>query len=277
LNLVAQNKVFEIYEIKDSFNKKLVKKNYYDNKGNLKIEEFFDFKAFGAKGRRNGKIEYKYKNNKLIEIFYSDPSNGDTAKTIMKYRFNFIITRTKDLITESKIKKGLIYGYGTPNGCLVPPEAMDYYKIWAYRLHKKTINKNHRKVKEYVYFESGTNPHNYEFKYDSNNRLIEEQEFSRRTNILDWNRTVVYTDDKVISTRQFFITYWNKIPATEVETNFLDKFGRIIKIERLNMKDVESCIIINKFDENGNLVVEELYDNNNQFIRKHLILYETPN
>ena len=134
--------------------------------------------------------------------------------------------------------------------------------------------KQNRKKKEYIYFDYGTNSHNYEYQYDSMGRLVEEKKIIRRVNNLAWKKTFEYQKDRLIILREFFITYWDKIPPIERETQFFDENNKITKIERSNMKDIENGTILKKYDEKGDSVIEEYYDVFGKFVRKHIIIFQ---
>lgn len=267
-------KVYEIDYSKDLLRKKLVKEVIFDKQERIKLETFYNYKPFGSQWNKSGQTEYEYENERLVEVLFNDPGSGDTIRTTYKYKGNKVLILQEELVEESKLKKGLVYGDGTPNGCIVPPEALEYYKKWVTRLKKKVIFNKGKKEKEFILFSYRTNSYNLEYKYDNRGRLIEEVSIGRKTEALNWKRQYSYKGDSIQIEREFFITYWDKIPPTEKETKILDKEGRIIEILMSNMKDKEDCKILKEFRSNGNLIEEKLYTPDGELKRKHVYEYQ---
>jgi len=268
--LFSQSRIQRVYEIRlteDSIQKKLIQENIKNESGKIIIEKLYGIKPMGNKWERNGEVKYKYDKGKLVERFYSNPVKGDTIVTYYQYRGRKVIIRKKELITESKIKDGLVYGGGTPNGCVVPPEALDYYKVWLTRQKKKSIYKKGRKEKDKVTFDYRTNPNNVEYLYDLRGRLQLEKQISRHTKKPNWIRTYRYFEDRIEIKRKFFIEYWSKIPPSENEIHYLDKENRVVKIEMKNMKDKEDCIIEKEYNDKGEIQKEKLFTFDKELLR----------
>jgi hypothetical protein len=272
----GQNLLTEIVEINpniDSLNNKLVKKYHYDSENKLISETNLYFQALDSKNRSYGQWDYFYNNNKLKKSLYTNRVEGDTICIEYKYFGNIIKINKKELITESKVKDGLVYGDGTPNGCIVPREALDFYKIWVTRLNKKVKYNKGKIIREIVNFDYKTNPYILKFYYSKNGLLEKTININKRTNELIWEEIYTYSENSIVRTREYFIKYWNKIPPKENEVKHIDNNGNVVKIDLKNSKDGQDGIIYNSY-KNGLLTEQELFDQNNKLIRKLLYKYK---
>lgn len=271
----GQLNVQEIIEINptvDSLNKRTVKTFKYDEKGNLIEENLKSFQPLNSKYRTSGKWLHEYENERKVQSLFTERPEADTIKITYKHHGNTVKTKKEELITESKIKEGLVYGDGTENGCIVPPEALDYYKVWVTRQKKKTKFKKGKIIKEIIHFDHRTNPHRLEYFYNDEGRLTEILNTNRKTKEVIWKEQYSYSSDALIRTREYFITYWGRIPPQEQEINYLDKDGNILKTVLTNSKDRQDGIIKYNY-KNGLLESAELVDGDGDTIRKHLYKY----
>lgn len=271
----GQSKVQEIIEVNpttDSLNNKVVKSFQYDEHGNLIVETFNNFQPLDSKYRTSGKWLHEYEGNRKVQSLLIERIDADTLKETYKHRGNTTKFKRKELITKSKIKEGLVYGDGTENGCVVPPEALEYYKVWVTRQKKKIKFKKGRIIKEIIYFDHRTNPHRLDYFYDEEGKLIKILNTNRKTKQRIWEEQYNYSSDSITRTRKYFITYWDKIPPQEQEIQYLDKVGNVEKVILTNSKDRQDGII--KYDfKNGLLISAELVDTNGETIRKHVYKY----
>lgn len=271
-------KLIEIIELNpnvDSLNNKIVKSYYYDSIGNLISVKLNNFQNLDSKYRSKGRWIYSYKKDKLIQSILIEQDKGDTIQENYRYFGNTIWLTKKELVTESKVKDGYPYGDGTPNGCIVPPEALEFYKKWVVRLKKKTIFKKDKPIKEQIYFDYRTSPHKLKYEYNKNGDLVKIINTNRRTKQLIWIENYKYSKDSIVRTRDYFITYWDKIPPSEYEVKYLDLNGLIIKTVLQNSKDRFDGIIENQY-ENGLLKNQTLFDLKGELIRKLEYKYKMP-
>lgn len=271
-------KLIEIIELNpsvDSLNNRIVKSLGYDSIGNLISVKLNAFQNLDSKYRSYGQWNYNYKKDKLTQSMLIARDKGDTI--LLKYRHlgNSSWLKKRELVTRSKVKDGLEYGDGTPNGCIVPPEALEFYKVWVTRLKKKTIYKKDNPIKEQIYFDHRTNPHKLKYEYSKNGDLVKIINTNRRTKKLIWEENYSYSKDSIVRTRKYFITYWDKIPPTEYEVDYLDSKGLITKTVLKDSKDRFDGIIENQY-ENGLLKTQTLYNLNGELIRKLEYKYKMP-
>lgn len=258
-------RTYEVVNSSDSLKRTLVRELVKDQNDNVYEENLSGYIPVGGKKPQYAKIVNKYERNRIIEKLYTNKS--DTIITSYKYKRNRMILERKELIEESNIKDGLEYGDGTPNGCVVPPEALEYFKVWVNRRNQKSILKNGKKQKDLVYFNYGTNSHNIDYSYDSKDRLVLEKNTSRDVDQVNWIRSYRYEPDKITIKRKFYIEYWNKIPPTEKTINHLNSQQQVVRIEMSNMKDKEDSIITFHYDNDGNLTEQKWFDSKGELIR----------
>lgn len=273
-----ERKLIEIIELNpsiDSLNNRIVKSFDYDSVGNLISVKLNDFQNLDSKYRSNGHWIYRYKKGKLIQSMLIERDKGDTILHQHSHFCNSTWLTKKELLTRSKVKDGLEYGDGTPNGCIVPPEALEFYKVWVTRLKKKTISKKGKPIKEQIYFDHRTNPHKLKYEYNKNGDIVKIINTNRRTKQQIWEENYIYSKDSIVRTRDYFITYWDKIPPSEYEVNYLDSSGLITKTVLKDSKDRFDGIIENQY-KNGLLKTQTLFDLNGELIRKLKYRYKMP-
>jgi len=267
--------IIEINPSIDSLNNRTVKSLDYDSIGNLISIKLNYFQTLDSKYRTKGQWIYIYKKDILIQSMFIERDNGDTIQQNYKHFGKIIWLTQKELITESKVKDGFEYGDGTPNGCIVPPEALEFYKKWVIRLKKRTISNKNGPIKEQIYFDHRTNPYKLKYKYNKNGDLAKVINTNRRTKQLIWEENYKYSKDSIVRTRDYYITYWDKIPPSEYEVKYLDSNGFITKIVMKNSKDKFDGIIENQYEE-GLLKSQTLFDLNENMIRKLIYKYKFP-
>jgi YD repeat-containing protein len=273
-----ETKLIEIIELNpsvDSLNNRIVKSFDYDSIGNLISVKLNHFQNLDSKYRSNGHWIHKYKNNKLLKSMLIERDKGDTILHNYKHFGNSTWLTKKELVTRSKVKDGFEYGDGTPNGCIVPPEALEFYKVWVTRFKRKTISKKDKPVKEQIYFDHRTNPHKLKYEYNKKGNLVKIINTNRRTKQLIWEENYSYSKDSIVRTRQYFITYWDKIPPTESEVDYIDSKGLVTKTILKNSKDRLDGIIENIYEE-GLLKTQTLFDLNEELIRSLEYKYGMP-
>jgi hypothetical protein len=257
----------------DSLNNRTVKAFEYDSLGNLTKESLTGFKPLGSKYRSTGTWIYKYENSQISNKLLINRPDADTISMTYDYSGSKVRIKRDELITESKIKDGLVYGDGTENGCIVPPEALEFYKIWVKREDRKIFYKNEKKQKEHVYFSYKTNPYNLIYEYSDDGILIKLDQINRNTGMSNWTERYIHNADTVVRTREYFITYWGKIPPKEIETTYFNSDGQPIRTIIKNSKDGEDGVITSEYQK-GLLISQEWQDLEGTKIRKLEYRYE---
>ena len=275
--IYAQNKVRKIVEFNvliDTLNNKTVKTFEYDKNGNLIKEDYKNFKPLNSKYRNTGTWMYEFDKGKIEKSYKINRPEKDTLFVEYKYQGNRIKINTKELVTRSKLNDSIIdkYGFGSEYGCIIPPEDLEFYKVWIEREDKKIIRKNGKVIKEKIYFNHKTNPYNLIYEYDLNGRISKLTQINRKTKKVNWKENYVYNEKSIIREREYFIEYWNKIPPKELEIKYYDVNDKIIRIELTNSKDyVDGIIEINY--NNGLISKKTLIDKNGNSIREHKYIY----
>ena len=130
----------------------------------------------------------------------------------------------------------------------------------------------HRPIKIKAPYEYGNEPRTWEFKYDNALNLIEKNEIKHKSYILCWTETYQYTDSSIVKVKEYFITYWDKIPPKEIfTTTIVNKKIIRIRIDYENTNDFE--LIDFKYDDSDKLV-ELIKTKNNSIYFDYLIEYE---
>jgi len=276
--IYAQNKVQKIVEFNsliDTLNNKTVKTFEYDKNGNLIKEDYKDFQPLNSKYRNTGTWIYEFDKGKIEKSYKINRPKKDTLVVAYKYQGNKIKINTKELVTRSKLSDSIVdkYGFGSEYGCIIPPEDLEFYKVWIEREDKKIINKDGKVIKEKVYFNHKTNPYNLIYEYDSNGQISKLTQINRKTDQVNWIENYSYEENLIIREREYFIKYWNKIPPNEIEKKYYNDENQIVRIELNNSKDFVNGVIIFNY-ENGLISKKTLFDKNGVDIREHQYIYK---
>ena len=276
-SVFAQNKVQRIVEfssVYDSLNNKTVKTFTYDKNGKLIKEDFLNFQPLSSKYRNTGTWIYEYVNNRIKKSYKINSPKNDTIVMDYRYSGNSTHITTEELITRSKVQDSVAdkYGIDREYGCVIAEEHLDFYKVWVKKEEKKIIHRNGKVIKEKVYFDHKTNPHNLVYEYDEKGRLLKLEEINRRTKRVNWVETYVYKDNSVIRKREYFVEYWGEIPPIELEKKFYNDQGKLSRLELTNSKDFVDGIVEYKY-QNGVILNEIFYDSSGKRIREHRYYY----
>ena len=224
---------------------------YFDSVGRITKETFSNYEPISGKYKIDGTYTYKYSDlNNPYERFYTNISE-DTLKTIFEYNTTGLLRKkiSWEYERKSKLREGAPdYGIDSSNGCIPAEEDIVRYREWTIRQEKKYKYKNGNLTKVKVPYEWKMEPRTWLFNYNRNSELIEIREYGYKRKPLRWIESFEYSDDKTIKTKEYFVTYWDKIPPKEIWTT----------IE----KDLKPSIIKTDFiNSNNNKLLEFNYEN----------------
>jgi hypothetical protein len=219
------------------------------------IEEIFNnYQSAFGKYPIDGVFHYKYSsgNYPAERLYYN--SKEDTLKVKYFISKNNITKReTWEFERRSKLRKGAPeYGDGKPAGCIPAEEDLIRYRKWVKRGIFNYFYTDNRIKEIRVPYEYGNSPDITVFTYNDN-ELINKKEIGKKTKEIHWEESYVYKDNKVIMTKKYFITYWDKIPPTEIWTTELDERKREIRITKELEGHSDKEILEKFYDSKGNL------------------------
>jgi hypothetical protein len=257
----GKNKNFKRVEFIDSETDSIKRIVFIDSIGRITKEKFIDYQPILGKDKIEGTFIYTY--DKLIsplERFYSNKKE-DTLKQIYTYSSKGILTKSIswEFERKSKLRKGAPeYGDGSPYGCIPAEEDLIRYREWTIRQKKYFIYHKGDLTKIYVPYEWRMEPRNWLLSYDENSNLVEKKEYRNRNRTLNWIENYRYNGDSTITTKEYFVTYWNRIPPKEIQTTILENSK--IKIIKTDYENSHNLVEF-KY-ENGQLIEITKFSNN---------------
>ncbi len=251
-----------------------VRKAYLKD-GLIQEEVFSNYQKAFSKYIIDGTYAYTYKGLPLpSERLYSN-SKEDTARAIYMYKGERILKREYwKSDRRSRIRKGAPeYGDGTEAGCIVREEDLIRYRKWI-----RDISYRYKYRKGQLYqtqinpFRNGQ-PDMVILAYE-NGRLVKQTERDKKRKTRNWEEVYSYQGTTIHMTKQYFITYWGKIPPTEKWTRKFDDRGREIKVSRTLEDTGITEMLVKSYNSNGNIVRMTLTRNSLEVVFDYVVSYQ---
>lgn len=217
-------------------------------------ETFNNYQSAFGKYPIDGVYQYKYGDGPFpIERHYFN-SKEDTLKVKYFFAKNALTKReTWENERRSKLREGAPeYGIDKPAGCIPAEEDLIRYRVWVRRGTFNYKSKNNRLTKIEIPFEYSNSPRTIVYTY-KDDKLISKKQIGKQTRKTQWEETYSYVDNKIIMTKKYFITYWDKIPPTETWTTEYDLNNKVIRVTKELEGQAEKEILEKSYYPNGNL------------------------